>query len=332
MAKGSNTRSSMLWEVERLLNETSELPQVLLMENVPEVASVNNINDFHNWQQFLESKGYSNYFELLKASDYGVAQKRKRAFMVSILGDYNYRFPEEIPLKKTMNDYLQKNVDAKYYITNEKANKLIEILIKNGEIPNKAIIQSGTDLTVNNPKLINQANCIKARYDSGISNLRQSGTGVLTREPRRIGGLHDGESRHQAGSAWDKSRIAPTLDTMGGGHREPMILDKGNQGINTKGKRQAMASTILAGYERSNMSGFNSDNAVLEATYRIRKLTPNECWRLMGFSDEDFKKAEKVNSNSQLYKQAGNSIVKNVLVAIISQLIPGKENIYKSKE
>ena len=77
------------------------------------------------------------------------------------------------------------------------------------------------------------------------------------------------------------------------------------------------------------MSDFNGVNAVLEANYRIRKLTPKECWRLMGFSDEDFAAAEQVNSNTQLYKQAGNSIVKNVLVAIISQLIPNKENIYK---
>lgn len=61
----------------------------------------------------------------------------------------------------------------------------------------------------------------------------------------------------------------------------------------------------------------------------IRKITPLESWRLMGFSDEDFRKAEAVNSNSQLYKQAGNSIVKNVLVAIFGQMVPGKENIYK---
>lgn len=63
--------------------------------------------------------------------------------------------------------------------------------------------------------------------------------------------------------------------------------------------------------------------------YRIRKLTSLECWRLMGFSDEDFHKAEEVNSNSQLYKQTGNSIVKNVLMAIFGQMIPGKENLYK---
>ena len=101
--------------------------------------------------------------------------------------------------------------------------------------------------------------------------------------------------------------------------------------ISTKGKQIEVASTILAGYERTNMTGFNVDNGVLENSkqYRIRKLTPRECWRLMDFTDEDFEKAAQVNSNTQLYKQAGNSIVKNVLVAILGQMIPGKENIYK---
>lgn len=63
--------------------------------------------------------------------------------------------------------------------------------------------------------------------------------------------------------------------------------------------------------------------------YRIRKLTPRECWRLMDFADEDFEKAAEVNSNTQLYKQAGNSIIRNVLVAILGQLIEGKEDAYR---
>lgn len=75
-------------------------------------------------------------------------------------------------------------------------------------------------------------------------------------------------------------------------------------------------------------SGWQENN-FLHNQYRIRKLTPKECWRLMDFSDEDFEKAEKVNSNTQLYKQAGNSIVVNVLVAILGQLLQGKEDLYK---
>ena len=69
-------------------------------------------------------------------------------------------------------------------------------------------------------------------------------------------------------------------------------------------------------------------NSCIATQYRIRKLTPRECWRLMDFSDEDFEKAEEVNSNTQLYKQAGNSIVKNVLIAIFGQMIPGKGMCY----
>ena len=59
---------------------------------------------------------------------------------------------------------------------------------------------------------------------------------------------------------------------------------------------------------------------------RVRKLTPKECWRLMGFSDEDFEKAAKVNSNTQLYKQAGNSIVVDVLYNIFKELLWAKRN------
>ena len=84
MKKGSGTRSGLLWEVERLLNECEELPQVLLMENVPQVHSQDNMPDFQKWIDFLTSKGYSNYWQDLNARDFGVAQNRNRCFMVSI--------------------------------------------------------------------------------------------------------------------------------------------------------------------------------------------------------------------------------------------------------
>ena len=76
MTKGSGTRSGLLWEVERLLNEVQNLPQVLLMENVPQVHGKKNMEDFQRWIDFLESKGYSNYWQDLNAKNYGVAQNR----------------------------------------------------------------------------------------------------------------------------------------------------------------------------------------------------------------------------------------------------------------
>ena len=145
MTKGSGTRSGLLWEVERLLNEVENLPQVLLMENVPQVHGKKNMEDFQRWIDFLESKGYSNYWQDLNAKNYGVAQNRNRCFMVSILGDYSFKFPEPIELKKVMKDYLEDEVDEKYYINNEKAQKLIQKLIDNGTLANTITTDRQTD-------------------------------------------------------------------------------------------------------------------------------------------------------------------------------------------
>ncbi len=105
---------------------------------------------------------------------------------------------------------------------------------------------------------------------------------------------------------YDQKGLCPTITQMTGGGREPMIVDE----------------TITTRPE-------DKKTAVLPMTeeYRIRKFTPRECWRLMGYTDTDFEKASKVVSNSQLYKQAGNAIVKQVLMAIFLQLnIQGIKN------
>lgn len=98
----------------------------------------------------------------------------------------------------------------------------------------------------------------------------------------RIGGLFDNEKgKHQAGSIWDKEGLSPSIDTCGGGYREPLTMEN----------------------------------------VRIRRLTPRECWKLMGFTNEDFDKAKEVNSDTQLYKQAGNSIVVQVLESIFKNML-----------
>ena len=139
MKKGSGTRSGLLWEVERILKEIrdgcGELPQILFMENVPQVHADANMVDFQNWIDFLTSLGYVSYWQDLNAKNYGVAQNRERCFMFSFLGEYNYHFPRPIPLKEKLKDYLEDDVDEKYYINNEKAEKLIKQLIDNGKLP-----------------------------------------------------------------------------------------------------------------------------------------------------------------------------------------------------
>ena len=273
MSKDSNTRSGLLWEVERLLkelNETDSLPQVLLMENVPDVIGSKNIRDFNEWYAFLESVGYQSYYKILNAKNYGIPQNRNRCFMVSILGEYSYTFPKPIPLEKRLCDVLEENVDEKYYLSDRKVQEFCKA--------NKDI-----------------SNCI-----------RTSGRGSLDRHTWdlvQIGNCMATQTRDNPnqGRIYASEGISPSLNCMEGGNRQPMIIPE----------------NTVKGYAEA----YPGDGVYINRPHQIRKLTPLECWRLMGFSDEDFRKAEAVNSNTQLYSQAGNSIVKQVLMAIFKELI-----------
>lgn len=135
MTKGGSTRSGLLWEVERILDECNgELPQVLLMENVPQVIGSKNIKDFQLWRSKLESLGYSNYVELLNAKNYGIPQNRNRCFMVSVLGNYHYSFPKKMPLKLKLKDMLEEKVDEKYYLSEKAINGFLAHNLKQAEI------------------------------------------------------------------------------------------------------------------------------------------------------------------------------------------------------
>lgn len=123
MDRDSGTRSGMLWEVERILDELKnnnlELPQILLMENVPQVIGTENVDNFNEWQLKLEQLGYKNYHNNLIATGYGIPQTRNRTFMISILGNYSYTFPNTIPLKLKLKDMLEDEVGEKYYLSDK---------------------------------------------------------------------------------------------------------------------------------------------------------------------------------------------------------------------
>ncbi len=122
MDEDSETRSSLLWQVQRLLDELqqlNQLPQVLLMENVPQVISQDNMRNMEKWDAFLSSLGYKSYIKNLIATDYGIPQIRNRTFMISILGEYSYTFPKPIPLELKLSDMLEDDVDEKYYLSNK---------------------------------------------------------------------------------------------------------------------------------------------------------------------------------------------------------------------
>lgn len=137
----------------------------------------------------------------------------------------------------------------------------------------------------------------------------------------RLGNIYGFDGGNYAGNVYEKDALAPTLLNMQGGNRQPMIVEnviiggmQENQATKKDGVCTCLTSSMGMGGGYMPMVVENNEQ------YRIRKLTPKECWRLMSFTDEDFHKAEAVNSNTQLYKQAGNSIVATVLEAIFRQM------------
>lgn len=436
MKKGSGTRSGLLWEVERLLQESTdkglELPDVLLMENVPQVCSGKNKEDFEDWKNFLSSLGYKNFVKILDAADFEVPQSRKRCFMVSILKDVSYEFPEAIPLTRCVDDILETDVDEKYYINTPKAKELIQSLIDRGELSDRNVFCA--DGGINNPKIKSISNCITARQDRGISNRASEGNVIVEKKPIQLGNImeENGFKNPQCGRVYDKNACSPILNTCGGGNHEPKIivddiynsreariykkyspaLRANRQGFKTivamRGRPVCNPNLQIAGLPTKqrleiNKEGISNtlttvqkDNLVLENiiyddynnnipdeqsrigtitptcgnsalrngkkiierveqissdnsqcgtvvsdeglfpilsagchgyanahlynNYRIRKLTPKECGRLMGVDDTVIDSMGKVLSNSKLYQCFGNAIVVDVLCAIFSQL------------
>lgn len=330
MAKGSGTRSGLLWEVERLLDECNELPQVLIMENVPAVIGNANIEHFSKWLNKLESLGYKNKWQLLNSKDFGIPQNRQRCFMISILGDYYYEFPKTIPLTLRLKDMLEQNVDEKYYLSDSMLKYIVSkddtykvnenSLVINRDIActiNTRVGNTRADasdfICANLPDNYNIKTELKIIepiiYDDYNSRIKadQNVIGTLTTNCGNDA-IHNGvkiiEPKIQLRTK--NKRLVSMLNKID--ISKTQAIDMYNQSVNEE------MQTITTRVDASNSTAITQN-------YRIRKLTPKECWRLMGFDDCDIDKAISVGvSNSQLYKQAGNSIVVNVLEAIFKQL------------
>jgi DNA (cytosine-5)-methyltransferase 1 len=121
--EGSGTRSSLLWECERIIRAVK--PKYLLMENVKNLVGKKHKHNFIRWLRVLEMMGYQNFWKVLNAKDYGVPQNRERVFVVSILGCGQYLFPNPKKLEKRLKDVLETKVDEKYYLSQDKVDKLL---------------------------------------------------------------------------------------------------------------------------------------------------------------------------------------------------------------
>ena len=185
----TSTRSGMLWEVERILGELEEKPQILLMENVPQVHSEDNKQDFLKWITRLEELGYQNYWQDLIATDYGIPQTRNCCFMVSILGEYSYSFPPKQPLKLKLKDLLEDNVPEKYYLSKKMLDYCMGINQKKSNFPRGERFKQSLN-TTNNKNLANTIN----------TNAGQRPVDNFILEPRVIGGI--GEKKSNNNTQW----------------------------------------------------------------------------------------------------------------------------------
>lgn len=381
MGKGSGTRSGMLWEVERILDELNEeqsqLPKVLLMENVPDVIGTGAIKDFSKWLAKLEQLGYKCYWKVLNSKNFGIPQNRERCFMVSILGDYFYSFPQEIKLNYKLIDVLENKVDEKYYLSKKALNGKLNTNFKVSTLECVLPQEDGCCRTLcardyKDPKCVIEPIACEIRTDEGIRTFEDNVMGTLRTidacgskhiiEPTlkeklcdrlvesgllKVGdvinhsytnGLNGkNPNSRQTLSDYIESQngICNTLTTR------PDVLGIAVDDLTTKNKRlvqmvedgkininkcEAIDIFNQSTHEEMHTIKTNIDKGNMTAitqNLRIRKLTPKECFRLMGIKDTDFEKIAENQSNSSLYHLAGDSIVVPVLVAIFGQMIDG---------
>ena len=211
----SSTRSGLLGQVQRLLAaayKDNELPPMLLMENVKNLVGKKFIGQFEAWVKWLESIGYKTYWKVLNAKQHGIPQNRERVFAISIHKDssiQNFTFPETIPLTTRLKDVLEAVVDEKYYLPDERIDKILNSTF----VQEKKRIQMTDVCDTLLARDWKDPKCVPVESEP---------------EVRQIGNVCPTKTRDNPnqGRVYDVDGIAPTLTKMDGGNREPMIVDE----------------------------------------------------------------------------------------------------------
>lgn len=298
---GTNTRSSLMWNTVEIVKWC--LPKYVIWENVRNILSPKHIHNFNKYIETLKELGYNNYYQILNAKDYGIPQNRERVYTISIRKDIDkgtFKFPEKEELHFRLKDVLEAEVDEKYYLSERMVNGFIR--------HNEKHKQKGTGFIW------------KAKNEKDIANtLRANASLCPTDNTIKVIGNLDIKGQDNIKRVYASEGISPTLTNMQGGNRQPKIEVIGqasNEGSQA-GKvysDKGLSPSLCAGTH-----GYSMGN--IQTNTRIRRLTPKECWELMGFSNKDFEKAANIpTSDTQLYKQAGNSIVVPVLEKIFINL------------
>ena len=351
LKKGGGTASSIIWSV---LNAIDVLkPKYLLMENVKALVSKKFMPDFREWYNELASRGYQNFWKVLNAKDYGVPQNRERVFMVSILDDgASYHFPEPFPLERRLKDILEDNVDEKYYL---KDNVVVEPVCLNSKVDGRqpslehriySVQGIATAVTtgfmpciaepqVLTPKRNEYGKSVRKAYEAGeVEESRHNMTDLMPRKDgicntitsvqkdclliESVSSKSVAEYLRIIAEAARKEKIEVTID--GEGNLRPHRMDKKKSGCSEfqTENESSIASTCISA--RPNMVYGES------TSFRIRKLSEREVFRLMDVSEEDIDRIQKAGiSRTQQYKMAGNSIVTNVMYHIFRKMFVDTE-------
>lgn len=320
-ARGSNTKSSLLWEVQRLLEVSKvydELPKYLLMENVKNLVSKKFKPLFLEWVDYLSSLGYKSFYKVMNAKDYGIPQNRERVFMVSILdANASFEFPEKCELKKKLIDYLEDEVDEKYFLSEKLIDCFSSMQNRNGLIRGLRFRPRGKDVDY-------------AFTITTCPGNRATDNFIIEPIPVAMRGRErDGDYRQVIEPKSDG--IANAITTV---QKDSMVIvpqntkrgfDIAKVGDGIYVNRASSKRGVVQKEKIPTLKTSCSDVAVvvndLNDYISIRKLTPRECWRLMGWNDDEIDKVmDGTISNTQLYKMAGNSIVVNCLMAVFNKL------------
>lgn len=305
------TRSGLLYECEKIIE--GKKPKYLLMENVKNLVGKKFRADFDKWLDYLEGLGYTNYWKVLNAKHYGVPQNRERVFVVSILGEHNpYVFPSPMPLETRVKDLLEDKVADKYYLSEKVQERFRQQYADDGA---RNVI--GT--TAPDFRSIGQRDLVYGQNAESMGSLMATDykqpKQIAEPQLEMVGMLDISGTIRTINSGGDKRVIEfPCIGASRGRNPE-------NPSSRVAGEYVEQRIEINSGGTSNTLSTVQKDNYVLESAFKIRKLTPKECFRLMGLDDNDIEKIQATGlSDTQQYKMAGNSIVVDVLEAIFKNL------------
>lgn len=277
-----DTRGTLFYEFSRVIQESK--PKIFIYENVKGVVNHDNGNTFETMKSTFNELGYKYYYKLLNSKDYGIPQHRERIFIVGFRDNsIDFDFPQSIALKSKMQDFLEDYIDCQYYLK-EKGVKFVTS-------------------SKNRKKRYTQINGDVALCQKANQQFNWHGDFVFeNRDEQQFN-----EFVFNVNTVEEKYYLSDKVTKY--------VLSTGTKNFKTHNiyTDLEIARPLLQSMHKMHRAGV--DNYVTHKG-RIRKLTPRECLRLMGFRD-DFK---QVISDTQMYRQAGNSIVVDVLIAILKRI------------